>query len=51
MGNNETVRQSSAPSGRRIRLNAFDANCVGNQLPGIWRHPRDHSREYKDLRH
>jgi alkanesulfonate monooxygenase len=34
---------------RQIRLNAFDMNCVGHQSPGLWRHPRDRSAEYKDL--
>ncbi|PJM79696.1 LLM class flavin-dependent oxidoreductase [Bifidobacterium scaligerum] len=53
MGNN--IKTQAAPlsssGNRRIRLNAFDANCMGHQLPGLWRHPRDHSREYKDLAH
>jgi FMN-dependent oxidoreductase (nitrilotriacetate monooxygenase family) len=34
---------------REIRLNAFDMNCVGHQSPGLWRHPRDKSANYKDL--
>ena len=34
---------------REIRLNAFDMNCVAHQSPGLWRHPRDRSWEYKDL--
>ena len=34
---------------RRIRLNAFDMNCVGHQSPGLWAHPRDKSWQYKDL--
>jgi FMN-dependent oxidoreductase (nitrilotriacetate monooxygenase family) len=34
---------------RRIRLNAFDMNCVGHQSPGLWAHPRDRSWQYKDL--
>ena len=24
-------------------------NTVGHQGPGLWRHPRDRSREYRDL--
>ncbi len=36
-------------SQRNIRLNAFDMNCVGHQSPGLWRHPRDRSWQYKDL--
>src|ERR1700759_107229 len=34
---------------REIRFNAFDMNCVGHQSPGLWRHPRDRSWQYKDL--
>ncbi len=26
-------------------------NCVGHQSPGLWRHPRDRSAEYKDLKY
>ncbi|WP_370250318.1 LLM class flavin-dependent oxidoreductase [Nocardioides sp.] len=33
----------------RIRFNAFDMNCVGHQSPGLWRHPADRSRHYRDL--
>jgi len=35
---------------REILLNAFHMNTVGHQSPGLWTHPRDHSREYKDLK-
>jgi alkanesulfonate monooxygenase len=34
---------------RRIRLNAFDMNCVTHQSPGLWRHPRDQSVDYRRL--
>ena len=34
---------------KEIRLNAFEMNCVAHQSPGLWRHPRDRSREYKRL--
>lgn len=34
---------------RDIRFNAFDMNCVGHQSPGLWRHPDDRSRDYRDL--
>jgi long-chain alkane monooxygenase len=34
---------------RQIRFNAFEMNCVGHQSPGLWRHPRDRSWQYKDL--
>jgi FMN-dependent oxidoreductase (nitrilotriacetate monooxygenase family) len=34
---------------KQIRLNAFEMNCVAHQSPGLWRHPRDRSRDYKRL--
>ena len=34
---------------KEIRLNAFEMNCVAHQSPGLWRHPRDRSRDYKRL--
>ncbi|HEV7480382.1 MAG TPA: NtaA/DmoA family FMN-dependent monooxygenase, partial [Roseiarcus sp.] len=34
---------------KEIRLNAFEMNCVAHQSPGLWRHPRDRSREYRRL--
>ncbi|MGO2632735.1 MAG: LLM class flavin-dependent oxidoreductase [Galactobacter sp.] len=36
---------------RRIRFNAFAINGVGHQIPGLWRHPQDHSRDYTSLKH
>jgi alkanesulfonate monooxygenase len=35
--------------GREIRLNAFEMNCIAHQSPGMWRHPRDRSRDYRRL--
>jgi FMN-dependent oxidoreductase (nitrilotriacetate monooxygenase family) len=34
---------------RQIHLNAFEMNCVAHQSPGLWKHPRDRSWQYKDL--
>jgi alkanesulfonate monooxygenase len=34
---------------KHIRLNAFEMNCVVHQSPGMWRHPRDISRDYRRL--
>lgn len=34
---------------RQIHFNAFEMNCVGHQSPGLWKHPRDRSWQYKDL--
>jgi long-chain alkane monooxygenase len=33
----------------RILLNAFDMACAGHQAAGLWRHPDDQSRRYRDL--
>ena len=35
---------------KEIRLNAFEMNCVAHQSPGLWRHPRDRSRDYRSLK-
>ncbi|RKG35518.1 LLM class flavin-dependent oxidoreductase [Acinetobacter guerrae] len=34
---------------KQIRFNAFEMNCIAHQSPGLWCHPQDRSREYKDL--
>ncbi|ENX48804.1 MULTISPECIES: LLM class flavin-dependent oxidoreductase [Acinetobacter] len=34
---------------KQIRFNAFEMNCIAHQSPGLWRHPQDRSREYKEL--
>ena len=34
---------------KQIRFNAFEMNCVVHQSPGLWRHPRDRSRDYRRL--
>src|SRR6202046_3957775 len=34
---------------KQIRLNAFEMNCVAHQSPGMVRHPRDRSRDYRRL--
>ena len=38
------------PMAKEIRLNAFEMNCVAHQSPGLWRHPRDRSRDYRRLK-
>ncbi|MGN7191295.1 MULTISPECIES: LLM class flavin-dependent oxidoreductase [unclassified Curtobacterium] len=40
---------TNEPAPRQIRFNAFDMNCVAHQSSGLWRHPRDRSRSYRDL--
>ncbi len=34
---------------KQIGFNAFEMNCVVHQAPGLWRHPRDRSRDYARL--
>lgn len=34
---------------KQIRFNAFAMNCIVHQSPGLWRHPRDQSLNYKHL--
>ena len=34
---------------RPMLLNAFAMNCVAHQSSGLWRHPRDRSRDYRRL--
>ena len=34
---------------KRIRINAFDMSCITYQSPGLWAHPEDQSRRYKEL--
>jgi long-chain alkane monooxygenase len=36
---------------RQMRLNAFDMNCVGHIQHGMWRHPRDQSVRYTDIKY
>jgi len=34
---------------QHIRFNAFEMNCVVHQSPGLWRHPRDRSADYRHI--
>jgi len=34
---------------KHIRFNAFEMNSVVHQSPGLWRHPRDRSAEYRHI--
>jgi FMN-dependent oxidoreductase (nitrilotriacetate monooxygenase family) len=36
---------------KEIRFNAFAMNCAGHMAPGLWRHPKDRSDRYVDLKH
>jgi hypothetical protein len=48
-GKAEELPRRREAMAKEIRLNAFEMNCVAHQSPGLWRHPRDRSREYKRL--
>lgn len=34
---------------RQIYFNALDMNCVAHQSPGLWKHPKDHARDYNTI--
>ena len=34
---------------KEIRINAFSMNCLSHIASGMWRHPRDNSRDYNTL--
>ena len=36
---------------KKIRVNAFDMNCVGHIQHGMWTHPRDRSTEYNTIQY
>ena len=36
---------------QKIKINAFDMNCVGHIQQGLWTHPRDQSTRYLDLKY
>ncbi len=42
-------REEGLAMAKEIRLNAFEMNTVGHQAPGLWRHPRDRSADYRKL--
>lgn len=37
------------PEKKKIILNAFDMGCPGLQAPGLWKHPKDKSRQYNTI--
>ncbi|KAG7660490.1 uncharacterized protein J8A68_005998, partial [[Candida] subhashii] len=34
---------------KKLILNAFEMGCSGLQAPGLWKHPRDNSRNYNTI--
>lgn len=36
---------------KKLILNAFVESCSGHQSPGLWRHPRDKSWDFNNVKH
>lgn len=36
---------------KKLIINAFVESCSGHQAPGLWRHPRDRSRNFNNIKH
>lgn len=36
---------------KQLIINAFVESCSGHQSPGLWRHPRDRSWDFNNLKH
>lgn len=41
---------SAAPK-KKLIINAFVESCSGHQSPGLWRHPRDKSWDFNNIKH
>lgn len=52
-----TPQSSNGASGsgpgakKQLIINAFVESCSGHQSPGLWRHPRDRSSEFNNIKH
>ncbi|KAJ3541358.1 hypothetical protein NM208_g4644 [Fusarium decemcellulare] len=46
---NESSNQNAANGKKQIILNAFVMNTPGHLAPGLWKHPRNKTTEYKKL--
>lgn len=52
-----TPQSSNGASGsgpgakKQLIINAFVESCSGHQSPGLWRHPRDRSSEFNNVKH
>lgn len=43
---------STSPSAKKkLIINAFVESCSGHQSPGLWRHPRDKSWDFNNVKH
>lgn len=36
---------------KKLIINAFVESCSGHQSPGLWRHPRDKSWDFNNVKH
>lgn len=36
---------------KKLIINAFVESCSGHQSPGLWRHPRDKSWDFNNIKH
>lgn len=36
---------------KQLVINAFVESCSGHQSPGLWRHPRDKSWDFNNVKH
>lgn len=36
---------------KQLIINAFVESCSGHQSPGLWRHPRDRSWDFNNIKH
>ncbi|KAG6354066.1 hypothetical protein INS49_005037 [Diaporthe citri] len=52
-----TPQSSNGASGsgpgakKQLIINAFVESCSGHQSPGLWRHPRDRSSDFNNIKH
>ncbi|KUI68412.1 Dimethyl-sulfide monooxygenase [Cytospora mali] len=42
---------SGSDGKKKLIINAFVESCSGHQSPGLWRHPRDHSWDFNNVKH
>lgn len=40
-----------ASAKKQLIINAFVESCSGHQSPGLWRHPRDRSWDFNNIKH
>jgi alkanesulfonate monooxygenase SsuD/methylene tetrahydromethanopterin reductase-like flavin-dependent oxidoreductase (luciferase family) len=48
--NGENPKQKKNKNKKQLILNAFVSNSPGHLAPGLWKHPRNRSTEYNDIK-